>query len=33
VETLRLQVAAAIEAGGLHPALEQYLTNVVAAIG
>ncbi len=33
VETLRLQVTAAIEAGGLDPALEQYLTNVVTTIG
>jgi CRP-like cAMP-binding protein len=33
VETLRLQVAAAIAAGGLDSALEQYLTNVVATIG
>jgi len=33
VETLRLQVAAAIAAGGLDPTLEQYLTNVVATIG
>jgi hypothetical protein len=33
VETLRLQVAAVIEAGGLDPALAQHLTNVVATIG
>jgi hypothetical protein len=30
---LRLQVAAAIEAGGLDSALEQHLTNVLATIG
>jgi CRP-like cAMP-binding protein len=33
VEMLRLQVAAAIEAGGLDPVLEHYLANVVATIG
>jgi hypothetical protein len=33
VETLRLQVATVIEAGGLDPALAQHLTNVVATIG
>ena len=33
VETLRLQVAAMIEAGGLDPTLAQHLTNVVATIG
>jgi hypothetical protein len=33
VEMLRLQVAAAIEAGGLDSALEQHLTNVLATIG
>jgi CRP-like cAMP-binding protein len=33
VETLRLLVAEAIEAGGLDPALERHLTHVVATIG
>ncbi|NBW86466.1 MAG: cyclic nucleotide-binding domain-containing protein [Planctomycetia bacterium] len=33
VETLRLQVAAAISAGGLDPAVERYMANVVATIG
>jgi CRP-like cAMP-binding protein len=33
VEALRLQVAAAIAAGGLDPALERSMANVVATIG